>query len=245
MSETYGQLFGIGVGPGPRGLLPVAAVEALSRAAAIYLPRARSAELSIARQCIEGLDVPRSRLREIEFTMDPDRTVLREHYVALAREIAAELGAGRDVAYLTLGDPMTYSTYGYTLAALRDRLPGLRATTIPGVTSFAAAAAAMSWPIGEGKERVLILPCPDDMGSLRQDIESHDVVVLMKIGKRLPLVLRVLEEMGIGSHCALASRIGLPGETLCSDIGSLPDDAALGYLSTMLIRRCERKKRHQ
>jgi precorrin-2/cobalt-factor-2 C20-methyltransferase len=245
MSETHGQLFGIGVGPGPRGLMPIAAVEALSRAAVIYLPRARSAELSIAGQCLEGLDVPRSRLREIEFTMDPDRTVLREHYVALAQEIAVELEAGRDVAYLTLGDPMTYSTYGYTLAALRDRLSTLRVTTIPGVTSFAAAAAAMSWPIGEGKERVLILPCPDDMGSLRQDIESHDVVVLMKIGKRLPLVLRVLRDMGIGSHCALACRIGLPGETLCSDVRALPDDTALGYLSTMLIRRTEREKRHQ
>jgi len=245
MSETWGHLFGIGVGPGPRGLLPVAALEALARAAVIYLPRARSAELSIARQCLEGLDVPSSRLREIEFTMDPDRTVLREHYVALAREIAIELEAGRDIAYLTLGDPMTYSTYGYTLAALRDRLPALRATTIPGVTSFAAAAAAMSWPIGEGKERVLILPCPDDMDSLRRDIESHDVVVLMKIGKRLPRVLQVLQGLGISSHCALASRIGLPGETLCNGVGSLPDDTALGYLSTMLIRRCERKERHR
>lgn len=245
MNQTYGQLFGIGVGPGPRGLVPVAAMEALSRAAIIYLPRARSAELSVARQCLDGLNLPRSRLREIEFTMDHDRTVLREHYLELAREIAAELEAGRDVAYLTLGDPMTYSTYGYTLAALRERLPTLRATTIPGVTSFAAAAAEMSWPIGEGKERVLILPCPDDMDSLRQDIESHDVVVLMKIGKRLPMVLRVLRNMGISSHCALASRIGLPGETLCRDVGSLPNDVALGYLSTMLIRRCERKKRHQ
>ncbi len=242
---SCGQLFGIGVGPGPRGLLPVAAVEALSRAAVIYLPRARSAEVSIARQCVEGLDVPSPRLREVEFTMDPDRAVLREHYVALAQEMAIELEAGRDIAYLTLGDPMTYSTYGYTLAALRDRLPALRATTIPGVTSFAAAAAAMSWPIGEGKERVLILPCPDDMNALRQDIESHDVVVLMKIGRRLPRVLGVLNDMGISSHCALASRIGLPGETLCNGVGSLPGDAALGYLSTMLIRRAERKKRHQ
>jgi precorrin-2/cobalt-factor-2 C20-methyltransferase len=245
MSGTYGKLFGIGVGPGPRGLLPVAAVEVLSRAAVIYLPRARSAELSIARQCLEGLELPLSCLREIEFIMDPDPTVLREHYVALAREIATELEAGRDVAYLTLGDPMTYSTYGYTLAALRERLPSLHATTIPGVTSFAAAAAAMSWPIGEDKERVLILPCPDDGVSLRQDIESHDVVVLMKIGRRLPMVLRVLLDMGISRHCALAFRIGLPGETLCRDVSSLPEDSALGYLSTMLIRRAERKKRHQ
>jgi precorrin-2/cobalt-factor-2 C20-methyltransferase len=244
MSPTLGQFWGIGVGPGPRGLLPLAAVEALSRAAIIYLPRARSAESSIARQCLDGLVIPESRLREVEFVMDPDRSVLRDHYGALAAEIAEELEAGRDIAYLTLGDPMTYSTYGYTLAALQDRLPLLGARTIPGVTSFAAAAAALSWPLGEGKERILILPCPDDPESLRRDIESHDVVVLMKIGKRLAMVLQVLKEMDITDQCALASRIGLPGETLCADIGALPDDTTLGYLSTMLIRRVARKKRH-
>jgi precorrin-2/cobalt-factor-2 C20-methyltransferase len=92
----------------------------LAQAAVIYLPRARSADLSIARQCLDGLMIPESRLREVEFTMDPDREVLSEHYSALAAGIALELEAGRDVAYLTLGDPMTYSTYGYTMAALRD-----------------------------------------------------------------------------------------------------------------------------
>jgi precorrin-2/cobalt-factor-2 C20-methyltransferase len=244
MSRTYGQFWGIGVGPGPRGLLPVAAAEVLSHVAVIYLPRARSAELSIARQCLGGLLIQESRLREIEFTMDPDRSVLREHYAELAEEIAVELEKGQDVAYLTLGDPMTYSTYGYTLAALQDRLPALRAGTIPGVTSFAAAAAAMSWPLGEGKERILILPCPDDPEALLRDIESHDVVVLMKIGKRLPMVLRVLRDLGISDQCALAARIGLPGETLCSGVGELPEDTTLGYLSTLLIRRTERKKRH-
>ena len=244
MTASHGHFWGIGVGPGPRGLLPIVAVEALSQAAIIYFPRARSAEVSIARQCLDGLVIPESRLREVEFIMDPDRSVLREHYGALAAEISVELEAGRDVAYLTLGDPMTYSTFGYTLAALKDRLPALRARTIPGITSFAAAAAALGWPLGEGKERVLILPCPDEPDSLRRDIESHDVVVLMKVGKRLPMVLQVVRDMGIGKHCALASRIGLPGETLCSDLGTLPDAAPLGYLSTMLIRRTERKKRH-
>lgn len=244
MTASLGQFWGIGVGPGPRGLLPIASVEALSQAAVIYLPRARSAEMSIARQCLDGLVIPESRVREVEFIMDPDRSVLREHYGSLAAEIGSELQAGRDVAYLTLGDPMTYSTFGYTLAALKDRLPGLRARTIPGITSFAAAAAAMSWPLGEGKERVLILPCPDEPQALRRDIESHDVVVLMKIGKRLPMVLQVVRDMGIGKYCALASRIGLPGETLCSDVGELSDDSSLGYLATMLIRHTERKKRH-
>src|ERR1700716_863936 len=114
--SVLGKFWGVGVGPGSAGLLPISALEVLERAEVIYLPRARSADLSIARQCLTGLAIPESRLREIEFTMDPDRNVLRAHYGAVADEIASELTAGRDVAYLTLGDPMTYSTYGYTLA---------------------------------------------------------------------------------------------------------------------------------
>src|SRR5260363_365716 len=52
------------------------------------------------------------------------------------------------------------------ITALRDVEPALRYRTFPGVTSFAATAAALSWPLGEGKERILILPCPDDPDAL-------------------------------------------------------------------------------
>lgn len=241
--SRLGTFVGIGVGPGPAKLLPVAALEALNGADVVYAPRARSADFSIARHCLAGLSVSPERIREITFTMDPDRTVLRDHYAALAQTMADELARGMNIAYLTIGDALTYSTYGYLLAALRERMPQLRTRTIPGVTSFAAAAAAFGWPIGEGKERVLILPCPDDADALRVDIESHDVVILMKIGKRLPWVLALLHEMGIAPHCALASRVGLADEVLCPDVSAMPERAELGYLSTMLIRRTAREPR--
>ena len=242
--NQLGTFFGIGVGPGPAGYLPVAALEALQGADTIYLPRSRSAEVSVARQCLAGLAIPEQRLREIEFTMDPDRGVLRAHYAELAKQLAAELKTRRNVAYLTLGDSLTYSTYGYILAALLDLLPQLKHKTFPGITSYAAAAAALGWPIGEGKERVLILPCPDEPAALQRDIETHDIVVLMKIGKRLPWVLTLLQQMEITQYCALASRIGLPGEIVCGDLTRLPADESLGYLSTMLIRRTSKGRRH-
>lgn len=241
---TRGRFIGIGVGPGEHGLITVGAAEALRTADLVYLPRARSSDLSIARQCIAGLGIEPARLREIEFNMDPDRSVLVRHYGELAGTIAEALQAGLTVAYLTLGDAMTYSTYGYVLAALRARLPDLDTRTWPGVTSFAATAAALSWPLGEGKERMLILPCPDDMAALRADIDSHDIVILMKIGKRLAAVLALLAEMGISGHCAFARRIGLPGEVLCPRVDRLDPADAEGYLSTLLIRRTPRETRH-
>jgi precorrin-2/cobalt-factor-2 C20-methyltransferase len=242
MSEL-GHFIGVGVGPGQAGLIPVAALQALQQADIIYLPRARGSEQSVAQQCLAGLPIDAGKFRDVEFIMDPDRSLLADHYAALAASVAAELEQGHNVAYLTIGDSMTYSTYGYLLAALRERLPGLTHTTFPGVTSFAATASALSWPLGEGKERMLILPCPDDMAALEADIASHDIVVLMKIGQRLPDVLALLSRLGIAQHCAFARRIGLSDEILCPDVSQL-DASASGYLATMLIRRQAREKRH-
>jgi precorrin-2/cobalt-factor-2 C20-methyltransferase len=240
---TMGRFWGIGVGPGPNGYLPLAALEALQSADLIFTPRARSAETSVALQCLAGIALRPERLREIEFNMDPDRSVLRTYYGALADSIADELRAGRDVAYLTIGDTLTYSTYGYVLAALRERLPGFAHRTFPGITSYAAAAAAMDWPLGEGKQRVLILPCPDDAAALRADIASHDIVVLMKIGARLEWVLALLREMGIARHCAFARKIGLPGELLAPGVEDLDASQANGYLATLLIRKTALEQR--
>ncbi|MBG7619893.1 precorrin-2 C(20)-methyltransferase [Herbaspirillum sp. AP02] len=240
-----GRLTGIGVGPGPAGYLPLAALAALRSADLIYIPRARGADLSVALQCLEGVEFDRSRLREIEFNMDPDRQVLQEHYAQLGQQLAAQLRAGQQLVYLTIGDALTYSTYGYVLAAVRDLYPQCDCVTLPGITSYAAAAAALEWPLGVGKERTLILPCPEDAATLRTEIESHDIVVLMKVGARLPWVLDLLREMDIARHCCFARRIGLEGEVLASDLSSLDAAEASGYLAVLLIRKTAQVQRHR
>lgn len=241
--SSLGTFWGVGVGPGPAGYLPLAALDALNGADLIYAPRARGVNASVALQCLAGIALDASKLRDIEFNMDPDRSVLSEHYAQLADGIAEQLRAGRNIAYLTIGDTLTYSTYGYVLAALRARVPGLRQRTFPGITSYAAAAAALSWPLGEGKERVLILPCPETADELRHEIATHDIVVLMKIGERLPWVVALLREMDIARHCAFARRIGLAGEMLANGLDTLDAQDAMGYLATMLIRRTAREER--
>jgi len=238
-----GMFYGIGVGPGEPGLLPFAAFQALCYADVILLPRARDAEDSAAQRAIEGLGLDVSKCREIAFEMNPDRAVLRAHYAALAADIAAELQAGRTVAYLTIGDPMTYSTYIYTLDALRARLPELPHRTFPGVPSYCALAALAGFPLGEGKERMLVLPCPDDMGELRAAIEQHDIVVLMKIGRRFREVLALLKDLGIAHLCALGKHVGMADQHIVADLTDIAPDNTLGYLSTLLIRRQPRTRR--
>ena len=242
MSQS-GMFFGIGVGPGEPGLIPVAAWNTLKKCHVIFVPRARTMNHSVARRCLPPDEIPQERFREVEFAMESDRSVLSEHYAELAELIAAELIEGRDVAYLTLGDPLTYSTYIYTLAALRDRLPDLRHRTFPGVTSYCAVAAAAGFALGEGKERVLILPCPGEMAELQSMIEAHDIVVLMKIGDRLAEVLTLLRQMRIAKHCAFGSHVGMTDEVLCGNAAEMDLDKSAGYLSTLLIRKSAGKMR--
>ena len=232
-----GSFCGIGVGPGMPGLIPVLAWQFVQEADIILLPRAKSAKRSVARNCLPPHEIPEDRFREIEFAMESDRTLLAGHYLRLADEIGQEVGAGKKVAYLTIGDPLSYSTYIYILRALQERLPEICCRTYPGVTSYSALAAATGFPLGEGKERVLISPCPDAKLELRRLIEAHDVVALIKIGERLPMVLRLLTEMEIGDHCVFGAHIGMENEVLSVGISDIDGTDASGYLSTMLIRR--------
>jgi precorrin-2/cobalt-factor-2 C20-methyltransferase len=242
--KDAGTFFGIGVGPGERGLIPLIAWQALEKCHVIFTPRARGMDHSVARKCLPANAIPKERFREIEFSMDPERNRLAGRYAELAETIALELLAGRYVAYLTLGDPLTYSTYIYALAALKERLPDLRHRTFPGVTSYNAVAAATGFALGEGKQSVLILPCPDSEDELRSMISRHDVVVLLKIGHRLPAVLRLVREMEIAEHCVFGHHVGMADERLSMPVDGMEEEKANGYLSTMLIRKNAAARRH-
>jgi precorrin-2/cobalt-factor-2 C20-methyltransferase len=239
-----GMFFGIGVGPGEPGLIPVVAWDTLKKCHVIFVPRARTMNHSVARRCLPTNEIPQDRFREIEFAMETDRSVLSARYAEIAETIAVELRGGRDVAYLTLGDPSTYSTYTYTLSVLQDRIADLRYRTFPGVPSYCAVAAAAGFALGEGKQRILILPCPAQMPELRSMIETHDIVVLMKIGDRLHAVLALLHQMGIADRCVFGGHVGMVDEMLCANVAEMDSKNSPGYLSTLLIRRDTLKKRH-
>jgi precorrin-2/cobalt-factor-2 C20-methyltransferase len=219
------------------GLIPVVAWQFVQEADVILLPRAKSAERSVARNCLPPHQIPEDRFREIEFAMESDRTLLAEHYLRLADEISRDVRAAKKLAYLTIGDPLTYSTYIYILRALKERSPEIPCRTYPGITSYSALAAASGFALGEGKERVLISPCPDTKLEIRRLIEAHDIVVLLKIGERLPMLLRLLVEMEIGDHCVFGAHVGTENEILSVGISGINATEARGYLSTMLIRR--------
>ncbi|HEY5461595.1 MAG TPA: precorrin-2 C(20)-methyltransferase, partial [Deferrimonas sp.] len=167
-----GTLYGIGVGPGDPELITLKGARLIGACRHLFVPKARTASESVALAIAGPLVGPETRIEELLFPMTADREELVEKWDAAAARVAEILADGEDACFLTLGDPLLYSTYIYLLRALRGIIPDLKAVTVPGIMAFGAAAALADFPIGEGREPVTIVPAADDLSAVRQALKA-------------------------------------------------------------------------
>lgn len=232
-----GTLYGIGVGPGDPELVTLKGARVLSRCRHVFVPKARTASDSVALAIAKQHIGPEAQVRELVFPMTTDRQELSDRWGESAEVVARVLQDGQDACFLTLGDPLLYSTYIYLLRALKARIPDAKVVTVPGVTAFSAAAALTDFPVGEGKQPVTIVPTADDLEDVRRALAMGGTVVLMKIGKRLADVLQLLEEAGALDDGVFVARAGLDGQRIETDLRNLKQEGPeVGYLSIILVR---------
>ena len=233
---SIGTLYGIGIGPGDPELITLKGARLIGACKNLFVPKARTAAESVALAIARPLVPPEARIEELVFPMTDDREALAEKWDAAAGRIAAVLAEGEDACFLTLGDPLLYSTYIYLLRALQKRLPNLRAVTVPGIPAFGAAAALAGFPIGEGRAPVTIVPAADDLTAVRRALAAGGTVVLMKIGKRLAEVLALLSAEGLLARSVFVSHATMAGERIETDLRRLTDEGPeAGYLSIILV----------
>lgn len=229
-----GNFYGIGLGPGDPELLTMKAIHIIQRADCIFVPKSNTKEDSLALEIVQDY-VRGKRVTEQVYPMTKDKSVLDSAWLKSAEEIRAEVINGNNVAYLTLGDPMTFSTYIYLLRQLNTLLPEHAIHTIPGITSYNAAACAANFPLLMGDERLAVIPVPKDITELRSIIEAFDTIVLMKVAKKLDEVIQLLEEMQLSENALFASYIGQRDAYLTCDIISLKGSGR-GYMSVLIVK---------
>jgi precorrin-2/cobalt-factor-2 C20-methyltransferase len=237
---TRGTLYGIGVGPGDPQWLTVQAVRILAGCRHVCAPRSQRAGRSVALEIARSYLHPQAVVHEIAFPMSTDEAVLGQSWRQAAAEVHAILARGDDCCFLTLGDPLLYSTYVYLLEHLRALDPGVYVVTVPGITAMSAAAALANFPLGRGKEPVTIVPAADDLAPLSAALGRGGTVVLMKIGGRLEAVLDLLHQRGLLGRGVLVSHAGMPEQRVETDLGRLraqPQEA--GYLATLIVHAGE------
>ena len=235
MNSEAGNFYGIGVGPGDSELVTVKAVRIIKSVDCIFAPRADSKSSSLALDIVADI-CKGKRVVEQVYPMVKDKTQLETAWLASANEIEREITAGNSVAYLTIGDPLTFSTYCYLLEQLSKIIPAEKIHTIPGITSYNAAASLANFSLIEQSEKLAIVPVSSDIDELRPILNGFDTVILMKVTKKLDEVIELLEEMELIDNSLFASYVGFEKEFITRDLLSLKG-AGKGYLSVIIVRK--------
>lgn len=238
--KPAGVFYGVGVGPGDPELLTVKAVNVLKGADVIAVPRSSDSSSDGLSQALiiakRAVDLEGKELMELLFPMTKDKEALNSARREAAAKVASALGSGRTVAFITLGDPMLYSTFSYLVPFVRELSPGAPVRVVPGITSYGAAASTVLKPLAEADEKVMIVPAAYDVDEVRGLLGSVDTLVLMKVNRMFDAVLDLLVSMGLDDRAFLVSRAGWPEEKVVADIKSLKG-AKLDYFSTLIVKK--------
>ncbi|MBP2630279.1 MAG: precorrin-2 C20-methyltransferase [Firmicutes bacterium] len=229
-----GIFYGIGVGPGDPELLTLKAVNVIREVDVIIAPKTEKKEDSLA------LSIARPYLKDnVEIVKQVFPMVVKfeqspETWESNKNEILTLLQAGKKVAFLTLGDPMFYSTYIYVFRLLENS--GYEIETIPGIPAFCAIGSKLGYPLVEGNDILSIIPATATEEKVKEVIAVTDNVVMMKVYKNFPEMVDVLTEHDLTDKAVMISRCGLPDEVIIRDLAAAKEQK-VNYLSTILARR--------
>lgn len=227
-----GRLVGVGVGPGEGDLLTLRAVAALRRADRIMAPSTAVDAVGRAEAVVRQAH-PKVSVERVPFTMAPSRAARDRSVERAAAAVAAHLRRGEEVAWITLGDPLVYSTFSSVAAGVVRRRPATVVAVVPGVMAFQALAARTGTVVADERGRLVVRTALDGE-DLDADLDDpNSTVVLYKGGRRLPEVGQAAARAGRAEGAVVGELIGMPGERIAplSDVAGGP----ASYLATVIV----------
>lgn len=238
---TPGKLYGVGAGPGAPDLLTLRAERVIQSCHVICLPASKSGK-SYAGSIIENLlDPRRQEILSIQFPMLRDPEQARPARERAAHQVLERLYAGHNVAFVTEGDPLLYSTFGYLLETVKRHHPAIPVEIVPGVSSITAAAATACLPLAAWDERIAIIPAAyalthSEPGNLHTLLKVFDTIVLLKVNKTFNALLDVLRELDLIQNAVFVRRCSTDLEEVVFDLERLRDQS-LDYFSLVIVRK--------
>lgn len=245
MSGTF---TGAGVGPGDPELMTLKAVRAIRECSVIAVPVSdNSLEAPVCEkagtesQYKEYLDrcvafgIARGAVPEVEkkdriflpMPMIKEKDKLRNIHDMDADAVAEILEQGKDVVFLTLGDPTVYSTCMYVHKRLKRK--GYPTELVPGIPSFCAAAARMDMSLAENRQELHILPASYQ---IEKGLKLPGTKVLMKAGRKMADVKQILMEKGLDAE--MVENCGMENEKVYLSAEEIPEQA--GYYSLLIVK---------
>ncbi len=224
-----GTLYGLGVGPGDPELITLKSWRILSMAEVVAYPLASSG--TTRARDVASHFIPEDVIElPLEIPFGADETETASAYDKAAQNIATHLEAGRNVAFLCMGDPLFHGSFSY----LMDRLVQRHSVeVVPGVAAPMSCAAALRRPLVRREAILKILPATADAERLRREIAAGPAtLVFIKAGGHVPMLRRLLADAGLLDSAYMVEDVGTERQRL------LPmRDAkdASPYFSTVMV----------
>jgi len=190
-------------------------VRVLNNVAVIFSATSTKNAYSLAADIVSSHLKKETPIVLLGFPMTYNKDKLSIAWEENARKVIDSVTKGLDVACITLGDPMTYSTFGYLMRTEKD--PDIRIKIIPGITSYQAASASVGQVLVEGDDH-------------------SDNIIMVKVYHHYKEIIRTLDELNLTSKAILVSHSGLDGEEIVHDLKKNIDKIP-PYLSILLIRK--------
>jgi precorrin-2/cobalt-factor-2 C20-methyltransferase len=234
-----GTLYGIGVGPGDPELITLKAVRILNKVEVIFAAASSKNEYSLALDNAESHMQNGAEVVRLNFPMTRHRDKLEKAWEENAHCILEFVQQGKDVAFITIGDPLTYSTFGYIMQTIGEMAPEVPICVVPGITSYQAATAVAREVMAEQEQTFCVISGSKGGERLRDVISRVDCVVMLKVYNHLDQILDTLKELGIEVQATLVSRCGMKNQVICRNPEELRGKK-VPYLSLMIVKK--RKK---
>ena len=240
--RPYGKLIGASLGPGDPELITRRSWAVLQSGARWIYPVKKAEESSYALSIVErgGLPVPADAVSLI-FPMTRDAELLAKAWLRAAEQTVKLLAEGRDLVFLVEGDASTFATFGHLARVVHELVPDIEVETIPGVSSFTAAAAATGLPLAEEDETLAIIPAAYGTGVIDHMLDEFDTLILLKVKPLLDEVLELLDRRGLLATSCFIEKVGSPEQRIVRDLASLKGET-VNYLSLLLVQNPKRER---
>lgn len=235
MTNEFGMLYGIGVGPGDPELLTLQAVRILGKTNVVFAAASTKNDSSLALSIAGPHLAPEAQVEILGFPMTRDKVLLERSWRGNAERVLVPLRQGKDVAFLTLGDPLLYSTFAYLLRTLLAMEPGVPVRSVPGVTSFQAAAARTGTVLAESGENLLVLSGVGDPEELRHHLACADNAAVLKVYRNFDRIRQTFRDLDLMDTSCFVTRLGLDGEAVYQNLDQVPDSPH--YFSLVLMKK--------
>jgi precorrin-2/cobalt-factor-2 C20-methyltransferase len=234
MPVEPGRLYGLGAGPGDPELLTLKALRLLRAVPVVAYPAPENGD-SFARSIVAAWIEEHQREIAIRFPMRPGSPPV-EIYDGAAAELAAELDAGHDVALLCQGDPLFYGSFANVFIRLAGRY---RIEIVPGVSSLTACAAAAAIPLVSRDDTLAVIPATLDHDQIAARLAASDSAAIIKLGRHLPKIRRVLNQLGLLDAAVYVEHATLPTQYIALFSAIESDEAP--YFSMVLTPASRRR----